>query len=119
MRARGRAGEVPPPGGPPGPQGSHGAGAPTTWVGVANRHAGPAIARLAPKPKGGGYVCLVGATDHDGLPDVRFQDQVGLWLEVWAADRPELREQARRRADPAADPWGYLAELGELLLIEE
>ncbi len=54
----------------------------------------------------------------DGLPRLRFQDQVWLWLEVWSADRPELREQARREADPAAGPWGYLERLGELILAD-
>lgn len=44
-----------------------------------------------------------------------FRDQVGLWLEVWTADAPELRAQAREAADPALDPWGYLIALGELV----
>jgi hypothetical protein len=51
---------------------------------------------------------------EDG-PDVSFQDHVRLWLEVWSADRPDLRARARRAADPDTDPWGYLACLGELI----
>jgi len=57
------------------------------------------------------------ADEHAPVPT--FQDEVWLWLEVWSADRPELREQARRLADPAVDPWGYLAHLGELVLAAE
>lgn len=49
------------------------------------------------------------------LPLLGFQDQVRLWLEVWGAAKPELAERARLVADPAVDPWGYLAELGEAL----
>lgn len=57
----------------------------------------------------------MGALDgEDGAP-VRFRDQVGLWLEVWTMDAPELREQARAAADPEVDPWGYLIALGELV----
>jgi len=48
--------------------------------------------------------------------DIGFRDQVALWLEVWTVGRPELAEQARAVADPAQDPWGYLAALGELVL---
>jgi len=48
-----------------------------------------------------------------------FQDQVWFWLEVWTADRPELRERARLVADPDADRWGYLAALGELVLTDQ
>jgi hypothetical protein len=59
------------------------------------------------------------AEGDDQLSDLTFQDQVWLWLEVWSADRPELREEARRLADPAVDPWGYLAHLGELILAAE
>ncbi len=44
-----------------------------------------------------------------------FRDQVGLWLEIWTADAPELRDQARATADPGSDPWGYLVALGELV----
>jgi hypothetical protein len=55
------------------------------------------------------------SSDDDGA-DLTFQDQVWLWLEVWSADRPELRVQARRLADPGIDPWGYLAHRGELIL---
>ncbi len=44
-----------------------------------------------------------------------FREQVALWLEVWTADAPELREQARATADPEDDPWGYLIALGELV----
>ena len=50
----------------------------------------------------------------DGAP-MTFRDQVGLWLEVWTADAPELRARARELADPDSDPWGYLIALGELL----
>jgi hypothetical protein len=50
------------------------------------------------------------------LPDLRFQDQVALWLEVWTIDAPELRARARAVADPSDDPWGYLVALGELVL---
>lgn len=57
--------------------------------------------------------------DDDPAPVVRFQDQVWLWLEVWTADRPELRERARLMADPDVDRWGYLAHLGELVLAEQ
>jgi hypothetical protein len=51
----------------------------------------------------------------DDGPAMTFRDQVGLWLEVWTADAPELREQARASADPRSDPWGYLIALGELV----
>ncbi len=54
---------------------------------------------------------------NDDLPPLRFQDQVALWLGVWTVDRPELRDQARSTADPKEDPWGYLAALGELVLV--
>ncbi|HEV2125716.1 MAG TPA: hypothetical protein VGW38_23425 [Chloroflexota bacterium] len=46
---------------------------------------------------------------------ITFQDQVALWLEVWTADKPELREQAHEAVDPACDRWGYLIALGELV----
>jgi hypothetical protein len=59
------------------------------------------------------------AEGDDQLSDLTFQDQVWLWLEVWSADKPELREEARRLANPAVDPWGYLAHLGELILAAE
>ena len=49
------------------------------------------------------------------LPVPSFQSQVALWLGVWSADRPDLVDRARATADPDADPWGYLAALGELL----
>lgn len=65
------------------------------------------------------YVRLVApyaGDQHAPLAD--FQNQVWLWLEVWTADRPHLREQARQLADPRVDPWGYLAHLGELILVE-
>lgn len=51
----------------------------------------------------------------DSAPWTPFQEQVHLWLEVWAADAPELREQARAAADPTTNPWGYLAALGDLV----
>ncbi len=57
-----------------------------------------------------------GRPEGDRLPELSFQDQVWLWLEVWSADKPALCEEARRRADPTVDPWGYLVNLGELLL---
>ena len=58
------------------------------------------------------------AADDAGT-ELTFQDEVWLWLEVWTADRPALRAEARRRADPSVDPWGYLAHLGELILAED
>lgn len=42
-----------------------------------------------------------------------------LWLEAWTADTPEIHEKAQRIGDPTVDPRGYLAELGELVLLEE
>ena len=69
---------------------------------------------------GGASVAIVPsdrANEH--LPDLAFQDEVWLWLEVWSADKPELRDLARRLADPDVDPWGYLVHLGELLLAAE
>jgi len=57
--------------------------------------------------------------DEAGAPVAGFQDQVWFWLEVWTADRPELRERARLVADPDADRWGYLAALGELVLTDQ
>lgn len=51
----------------------------------------------------------------DDGPAMSFRDQVALWLEIWSAGAPELRAQARAKADPADDPWGYLSELGELV----
>lgn len=51
----------------------------------------------------------------DDGPAITFRDQVGLWLEVWTAGRPELRAQAKATADPETDPWGYLIALGELV----
>jgi hypothetical protein len=48
-----------------------------------------------------------------GLPS--FQSHVAFWLAVWSAERPDLVERARARVDPDVDPWGYLAELGQLL----
>jgi len=54
-----------------------------------------------------------GRDGDDGL-SLSFRDQVELWLEVWTADAPELRERARATADPDTDPWAYLAMLGEL-----
>ncbi len=56
---------------------------------------------------------------YDDLPPLRFQDQGALWLEVWTGDRPELRDQVRSMADPNEDPWGYLAALGELVLVAD
>ena len=50
----------------------------------------------------------------DGAP-MSFRDQVGLWLEIWTADAPERRDQARAKADPDTDHWGYLVALGELV----
>ena len=56
----------------------------------------------------------LGPEGDDGV-SIRFRDQVALWLEVWTADAPELREQARAAVDPDRDPWGYLIALGELV----
>ena len=65
-------------------------------------------------------VAAVSTSDADDAgPDLSFRDEVWLWLEVWTADRPALRAEARRRADPSVDPWGYLAHLGELILAED
>jgi len=50
----------------------------------------------------------------DGAP-MSFRDQVGLWLEIWTAVAPELRDQARAKADPGTDPWGYLVALDEFV----
>lgn len=61
---------------------------------------------------------MADAAGNDPAPLRGFQDQVWLWLEVWTADRPHLREQARRLADPEVDPWGYLGHLGEMILVE-
>lgn len=47
-----------------------------------------------------------------------FQDQVEEWLETLSADRPDLRARAGQLADPLTAPWGYLVNLGELLIIE-
>src|SRR5438270_9495105 len=78
---------------------------------------------LARSPTGGDgersgsfYDHVVARNDDDRLEDLSFQDEVWLWLEVWSADTPELREEARRAADPATDPWGYLAEFGQRVL---
>jgi hypothetical protein len=74
------------------------------------------------RPFDGGRIYDRGVADHceeELLPALSFQDQVALWLEVWTADRPELREQARAVADPDDDPWGYLAALGELVLVAD
>ena len=49
-------------------------------------------------------------------PVPSFQSQVAFWLGVWSVDRPDLVARARAEADPDADPWGYLAVLGELLV---
>ena len=49
------------------------------------------------------------------LPLPSFQSHVAFWLAVWSADRPDLVARARAAADPDVDPWGYLAELGQLL----
>ena len=57
--------------------------------------------------------------EGDDGPDVSFQDHVWLWFEIWSADHPNLRSRARAMADPAIDPWGYLACLGELIAAEE
>ncbi|MGH8917995.1 MAG: hypothetical protein ACRD0H_06595 [Actinomycetes bacterium] len=56
-----------------------------------------------------------GQRDEADLPVPSFQSQVALWLGVWSAERPDLVDRARATADPDADPWGYLATLGELL----
>ena len=47
-----------------------------------------------------------------------FQDQVWDWLQAMSADRPDLQARAGQLADPHTDPWGYLANLGELLVLE-
>ena len=54
-------------------------------------------------------------TDERDLPVPSFQSQVAFWFAVWSADRPQLAARARAEVDPDADPWGYLAVLGELL----
>ena len=56
----------------------------------------------------------LGPDGDDGV-SIRLRDQVALLLEVWTADAPELREQARAAVDPDRDPWGYLIALGELV----
>ncbi len=75
-----------------------------------------------PSRQGETYNEAVASTSEDcdrDLPPLSFQDQVALWLEVWTADRPELRDQARAVADPSDDPWGYLVALGELVLVAD
>ena len=60
-------------------------------------------------------MAVEGVSDGRDLPVPSFQSQFAFWFSVWSADRPELAARARAEVNPAVDPWGYLAVIGELL----